>query len=160
MQVVGHSGGVLVLGERDCSLQRRHQKVVEESPAPAPARRDPRARCTTPPRAAAAAVDYRGAGTVEFLYDPATERFFFLEMNTRLQVEHPVTELVHGVDLVELQLTVAEGRDLDPRAIGDDLRPRDRGAAVRRGPGGRLAAAERRADAASRCPASPASSTC
>ena len=118
VQVVGHSGGVLVLGERDCSIQRRHQKVVEESPAPGISEATRRALHAAA-AAAAAAVDYRGAGTVEFLYDPATERFFFLEMNTRLQVEHPVTELVHGVDLVELQLTVAEGRDLDPRAIGD-----------------------------------------
>ena len=79
-------------------------------------------------RKAAAAIDYRGAGTVEFLYDPDTQRFFFLEMNTRLQVEHPVTELVHGVDLVELQLAVAEG--LGSSALARLLNQRPDGHAI------------------------------
>ncbi|MFZ2174477.1 MAG: biotin carboxylase N-terminal domain-containing protein [Rhodococcus sp. (in: high G+C Gram-positive bacteria)] len=129
----GH-GTVWAVGERECSIQRRHQKVVEESPSPlVESRPGMRDRLFEAARIAAKAIDYEGAGTVEFLAsgrgreDTAGDDFFFLEMNTRLQVEHPVTECTTGLDLVELQLQVASGGRLEsepPAASGHSIEVR------------------------------------
>jgi acetyl-CoA carboxylase biotin carboxylase subunit len=112
VQILGLADGrVIALGERDCSVQRRHQKVAEETPSPG-VTAALRARMLAAAVRAGEAVGYRGAGTVECLVDPPEQEFVFLEMNTRLQVEHPVTELVTGIDLVEQQFLIAAGQEV------------------------------------------------
>jgi urea carboxylase len=129
VQVFGDGrGSVLSLGERDCSLQRRHQKVIEETPAPGLSDRT-RDRLIASAVRLMSSVAYRSAGTVEFLYDPERDEFFFLEVNTRLQVEHGITEQVYRVDLVEWMVRLAAGEDafLEPHLAAP---PEPRGASI------------------------------
>ena len=121
VQIFGNGNGrVVALGERDCSLQRRNQKVVEETPAPGLSVAT-RARLHASAVKLGEAVNYASAGTVEFIYDPARDDFYFLEVNTRLQVEHPVTEAVFGIDLVEWMIRQAAGED--PADVAGPLTP-------------------------------------
>ncbi|MGB6854326.1 MAG: biotin carboxylase N-terminal domain-containing protein, partial [Thermoanaerobaculia bacterium] len=128
IQILGDEHGrVVSLGERECSLQRRHQKVVEEAPSPV-VDRELRRRMGEAAITAAQAAGYTNAGTVEFLLDQEGE-FYFLEMNTRLQVEHPVTEMVTGLDLVRAQLEIAQGGEIG--AEMEDIQPRGHAIEVR-----------------------------
>jgi acetyl/propionyl-CoA carboxylase alpha subunit len=127
VQVAGDRTGVLAIGERDCSIQRRRQKMIEI--APAPNLPDPvRARLWEAAATLAAAARYRNLGTIEFLYEPASESFVFIEANARLQVEHTVTEAVTGIDLVQTQLRLAAGEALAALGLSDT--PRSQGFAV------------------------------
>ncbi|MDV6247084.1 acetyl-CoA carboxylase biotin carboxylase subunit [Rhodococcus opacus] len=114
-------GHIVYLGERDCSIQRRHQKILEEAPSPA-INDDLRTAMGQAAVAVAKTVRYTGAGTVEFLFDVQTRDFYFIETNTRIQVEHPITEAVAGLDLVAWQLRIADGEHLDLQQSDVELR--------------------------------------
>lgn len=109
--IADHHGNVVHLGERDCSIQRRHQKLIEEAPSPI-LDADTRKRIHRAAIKIAEAVNYRNAGTIEFLYDAKSNEFYFMEMNTRIQVEHPVSEEITGIDLIKEQILVASGERL------------------------------------------------
>lgn len=112
VQILGDSfGNVIHLGERDCSLQRKNQKVLEEAPCPVLSQEVREKMCNSAVLAAKAA-GYQSAGTIEFLYDEASQNYYFMEMNTRIQVEHPITEMVTGVDIVKEQIKIADGSKL------------------------------------------------
>jgi 3-methylcrotonyl-CoA carboxylase alpha subunit len=139
IQILGdHHGNLVHLWERECSIQRRHQKVIEEAPSPA-LTPELRAAMGAAGVAVGRAVGYTSAGTVEFIVGP-DGAYYFLEVNTRLQVEHPVTEATTGLDLVREQIRIARGEALGYDHAPPQQRPRDRGAAVRRGSGSRLPA--------------------
>ncbi len=148
IQILGdRHGNILYLNERECSIQRRHQKVVEEAPSPFVTPEDAQAAMGEQCVALARAVGYYSAGTVELIVsgaDPTGESFYFLEMNTRLQVEHPVTEAITGIDLVEQMIRVAAGEQLgtDPGA-GQDRRLGDRKPRLCRRPLSRVSAQHR-----------------
>jgi acetyl-CoA carboxylase biotin carboxylase subunit/3-methylcrotonyl-CoA carboxylase alpha subunit len=135
VQIFGDAhGNVVALGERECSVQRRHQKIIEESPAPAFGNRadgsEHRARIHDAAIRVAKAAGYQNAGTCEFIWEDARASSYFLEVNCRLQVEHPVTEMVTGLDLVELQLRVADGQKL-PDAVTAGVKPQGHAIEVR-----------------------------
>lgn len=128
VQIFGDGERAVHLGERECSVQRRRQKLIEETPSPLLPDAVRQAMCASAV-ALAEAVNYQGAGTVEFLYEPASGQYFFIEMNTRIQVEHPITEAVTGIDLVAEQLRVAAGQplsfsqaDVQPRGHSIEIR--------------------------------------
>ena len=128
VQVFGDGESFVHLGERECSVQRRRQKLIEETPAPVLPDHIREEMCRSAV-ALAKSVAYRGAGTVEFLYEPSTHAYFFIEMNTRIQVEPPITEATTGIDLVKEQLRVARGERLS--FVQDDVRPHGHAIEVR-----------------------------
>src|SRR5699024_1333512 len=113
IQILGDKyGNIIQLGERDCTVQRKMQKIIEETPSPS-INNSIRKKMGDAAVQAALAVNYHSAGTVEFIFDRTTENFYFMEMNTRIQVEHPITEIVNDIDLVAEQIKIAEGKQLD-----------------------------------------------